>query len=60
MSDARQSFIKTLDYRIAVGRFESALQACERLTEDDRELLLRDIARQILQRLPNAEAAESP
>ena len=37
------SFAQTLDYRIAVGRFESALEASERLPDDDRELLLREV-----------------
>lgn len=46
------SFAQTLDYRIAVGRFEFALEASERLPDDDRELLLREVAKQILQRLP--------
>jgi len=46
------SIAQTLDYRIAVGRFESALEASELLTEDDRELLLRDVAKQILRQLP--------
>lgn len=45
-------FAQTLDYRIAVGRFESALEACELLPDDDRELLFREVAKQILQRLP--------
>jgi hypothetical protein len=47
-----QSYAQTMDYRVAVGRFESALEASERLPDDDRELLLRDIAKQILQQLP--------
>jgi hypothetical protein len=45
------SIEQTLDYRIAVGRFESALEASELLTEYDRGLLLRDIAKKILQQL---------
>ena len=51
------SSAQTLDYRIAVGRFESALQASERLPDDDRELLLREIAKQILEQLPADEAS---
>ena len=54
-----RSSAQTLDYRIAVGRFKSALEASERLSEDDRELLLKDIARRILQQLP-AKAASCP
>jgi hypothetical protein len=50
------SSTQTLDYRIAVGRFESALEASELLPDDDRELLLKDIAKQILKQLPTSEA----
>jgi hypothetical protein len=53
MDGRKRSFLETLDYRIAVGRFESALEACERLPDDDRELLLRKIARQILSQVPS-------
>ena len=52
------SFAQTLDYRIAIGRFESALEASERLPDDDRESLLRDIAKQILQQLPANEISK--
>lgn len=51
------SFAQTLDYRIAIGRFESALEASKRLSDADRELLLRDIAKQILRQLPANEAS---
>ena len=51
------SFAQTLEYRIAIGRFESALEASERLPDDDRESLLRDIAKQILQQLPANEVS---
>lgn len=51
------SFAQTLDYRIAAGRFESALEASERLPDEDRELLLREIAKLILQQLPANEAS---
>ena len=53
------SFAQTLDYRIAVGRFESALEASERLPDTDRGLLLRDIAKQILQQLPAEGASQA-
>lgn len=53
MDGRKRSFLETLDYRIAVGRFEFALEACERLPDDDRELLLRNIARQILSQVPS-------
>ena len=51
------SSAQTLDYRIAIGRFESALEASERLPDDDRELLLRGVAKQILEQLPAIETS---
>jgi hypothetical protein len=54
MDGRKRSFLETLDYRIAVGRFESALEACGRLPDGDRELLLRNIAKQILGQFESA------
>jgi len=51
------SSAQTLEYRIAVVRFEAALKASERLPDDDREMLLRDIAKQILQQLSAIETS---
>ena len=53
MDDHKRDFSEELDYRIALRRFESAFEACQRLPDEDRESLLRDIARQILEQLPN-------
>lgn len=50
---------QTLDYRIAIGRFESAFEASELLPDDDRESLLRDVAKQILGQLPAIETSRS-
>ena len=46
-------FKEAFDYRIAVRRFESAFEACDRLVQEDRELLLRQIAERVLGSLPN-------
>lgn len=46
--DRKHSQLEGLDYRIAVSRFESAFEACTRLQEDDRELLLTTMAQQML------------
>jgi hypothetical protein len=56
--DRKRSLEETLDYAIAVGRFDSAFEACERLHRDDRQLLLREIAERIAKQLPN-EPSES-
>jgi len=53
MDDHKRDFSEELDYRIALRRFESAFEACQRLPDEDRESLLRDIARKILQQVPS-------
>jgi hypothetical protein len=61
MRDRKRSHLEELDYHIAVSRFESAFEACTRLQDDDRELLLRDMAQQMLSQVtegsPNSTAA---
>jgi predicted XRE-type DNA-binding protein len=57
MDDAR-SFAAKLDYRMAVRRFESAFEACERLTEADRQLLFKEIAERVNQHLRQAQPKE--
>jgi len=52
----KRSFVEEIDYRMAVARFNAALESCGRLQDDDREALLRQIAQQILSQLPNAPA----
>jgi len=54
MGDRKRSLEETLDYAIAVGRFNSAFEACEQLHPDDRELLLEAIAERIIKRLKKA------
>jgi hypothetical protein len=43
MDDRKRSFAEQLDLRIARRRFESAFEACEKLADLDRQLLLREI-----------------
>ena len=52
MDESKRSFKEALDYRIAVRRFKSAFEACDRLVQEDRELLLRQMAEQALGCLP--------
>lgn len=54
MNDRERSFEEKLAYRIAARRFESAFEACQQLTQDDRQLLLKEIAERVLEQLPNA------
>jgi hypothetical protein len=60
MGGRKRSLEETLDYAIAVGRFDSAFEACEQLHPDDRELLLEAMAERIIKRLAKAPAAEGP
>jgi hypothetical protein len=54
------SFKQEVDERIARRLHESALAACERLPVADRERLLVDFARQILQRIETIRSANEP
>jgi hypothetical protein len=40
MDERKRSFAKERDYRIAAGLFESALEACKRLSSEDQQSLL--------------------
>jgi hypothetical protein len=57
MDDDRRAFKEAWDYRVAVRRFESAFEAAERLAAAERQLLLEQVARWLLQhfRTPPSE-----
>jgi hypothetical protein len=59
-SMAERSFKEELDERIARRLFKSALGACERLPVPDQERLLKDFAKQILQRAERIRSADGP
>jgi hypothetical protein len=46
MDDRKRSFAKERYYRIAAGLFESAFEACKRLSSDDQQSLSRKIEKQ--------------
>jgi|HubBroStandDraft_6_1064221.scaffolds.fasta_scaffold2381837_1 hypothetical protein len=48
----------TRDYQIAAGLFESAFEACERLSSEDQRLILRKIAKQASLHVPTAQPKE--
>lgn len=47
MDDRKRSYAEMLDYRIALRLFEFAFEACERLHDDDQQLLLKEIAKRV-------------
>ncbi len=49
---------RSLEYRIALRRFEAAFEALERVPDDDRQLLLREIGQRLLQQMPKAPSEE--
>jgi hypothetical protein len=51
--------LKSFQYRLAARQFEFALEACKRLPREDQELLLKEVARLILQQIPNAASEEN-
>jgi hypothetical protein len=55
MDDRKRSCGKERDYRIAAGLFESAFEACKRLSSEDRQSLLRKIEKQWSRHKPPAE-----
>jgi hypothetical protein len=58
MDDRKRSIAEKLDYRIAVRRFESAFEVCERLPDADQQLLLKEIAKRISHRVLAAPPEE--
>jgi hypothetical protein len=58
MDDRKRSFEEKLAYRIAARRFESGFEACQQLSQDNRQRLLKEIAERILQLLQNAPSEE--
>jgi hypothetical protein len=55
MDDRKRSFTKERDYRIAAGLFESALEACKRLSSEDQQSLLAKIEQRWSRRPPTAQ-----
>jgi hypothetical protein len=43
---------------MAVRMFESAFQACERLPDEDKLLLFREVAKRLLHQIPNNRSEE--
>jgi hypothetical protein len=58
MDDRKRSFAEQLDYRIARRRFESAFEACEKLADVDRQLLLKEIAERASKHLRQTQPDE--
>jgi hypothetical protein len=58
MDDDRRAFREAWDYRVAVRRFESAFEAAERLAAAERQLLLEQVARWLLQHIKNVPSEE--
>lgn len=57
--DEYESSKKTLQYRIVARQFEFALEASKRLPAEDQELLLKEVARLIVQQIPIAASEEN-
>jgi hypothetical protein len=58
MDDCKRSFAKERDYRIAASLFESAFEACKRLSSEDRQSLLRKIEKQWSRHTPIAQSKQ--
>jgi len=55
MDDRKRSVAEQLDYRIGVRLFESAFEACARLSDQDQRILLGEIAKRASQKTGPAE-----
>ena len=55
MDDRKRSVAEQLDYRIAVRLFESAFEACARLSDQDQRILLGEIAKRASQKTGPAQ-----
>jgi hypothetical protein len=53
MPDREQPF-EELNYRIAAKLFESAFKACEQVSHEHRQALLKTVAERIMQQMPKA------
>ena len=58
MDNDRRAFKEAWDYRVAVRRFESAFEAAERLAAAERQVLLGQVARLLLQHIRNVPSEE--
>jgi hypothetical protein len=56
MDDSSKSFREALEYKIAIRLFNSAFEACNRLSQSDRDVLLKEIAKRVLDNLPQVHS----
>lgn len=54
MDGSEQQTRKSLEYQIAARIFDAAFTACARLRSAEKELLLREIGKRVLQSMPEA------
>jgi hypothetical protein len=54
MDDPETSFA----YKLAARLFDSAFESCQRLPPADQQMLLREIAKRVLQQIPKARSEE--
>jgi hypothetical protein len=59
MDDLERAFDEKVAYRIAARQFESAFEACQKLSQEHRQLLLKEIADRAIQQRQTAPSAES-
>ena len=59
MDDRKRSVAEQLDYRIAVRLFESAFEACARLSDQDQRILLGEIAKRASQKTGPAQGQKA-
>jgi hypothetical protein len=58
MDERIRAFDEVVEYQIAVRRFESAFEACKRLSHENRQLLLKEVANRLSQHMPDSPSEE--
>ena len=58
MDDRQRSIVDELGYQLAVRYFDSAFEACKQLPAADQQLLLKDVAKRVAERLSAAQPEE--
>jgi hypothetical protein len=53
MSGQKREFEETLAFRVAKRMFESSFAACEKLPEAEQQVLMREIAKRVLAKIPS-------
>jgi hypothetical protein len=58
MDDRKRSVLEELEYDLTIRYFASAFEACDQLPTADQQLVLKDVARRVAERLSAVQPEE--